>query len=639
MANQYMSKREIYKRLSLAKKLPTPSKVALELIRLCHGEDSSLLDIAHVIEADPALSAELLKYANSAIMGSRHPVASIQKAAIKIGMNGIVNLALGFSLLSKYQGGACQAFNYNRFWSRSLAIAVAAKAMAAVNSNHDPDELFACGLLSHIGELALASSYPVEYAQLLNRETTGKNLKEEEDRAFGLNHDELTAELLYDWGLPEKYCLAAAFHENCVQENINSAKIDELAEILYLALQISEICLLELPLIRNFDFLEKLAEKLGVAAGAFPSFFDTIVATWQEWGYFLQINTQRCPLYHQVKLLEGVIAEGRPAQHIAEKLSILAVDDDPMTLLNLTRMLKNDNRRIITAEDGEQALLLALDEQPEMIITDWRMPKLDGLELCKILRRTSITQHIYIVMLTSCEADDELVQAFDAGADDYVVKPFTPKVLEARIRSGERLARYQQTIHHDREVIQQYAAQLTAANRKLQTMAMTDALTGLPNRRSAMSRMKDVVAETSRYREKLSCIMIDVDHFKQINDTYGHDNGDLVLKEIARIFSSKARSYDMVSRIGGEEFLVICARSDREDSRQLAERLRMAVREFEIDLGINSRIKVTISCGVATWIDSFTNDSELIKAADEALYRAKQNGRNRVEVSWNVEKR
>jgi diguanylate cyclase (GGDEF)-like protein len=197
------------------------------------------------------------------------------------------------------------------------------------------------------------------------------------------------------------------------------------------------------------------------------------------------------------------------------------------------------------------------------------------------------------------------------------------------------LIRHQRTINNDREVIQKYAASLSLANRKLQTMAMTDTLTGLPNRRSALARLKDVIAESNRYSEKLSCIMIDIDHFKNINDTYGHDNGDIVLKEAARIFSRNARSYDMVSRMGGEEFLIISTRSDRSDSLQLAERLRAAVERHAILLhdGTTSAT-ITISVGVATWIEQYTNGGDLIQAADNAMYRAKRNGRNRVETAW-----
>jgi diguanylate cyclase (GGDEF)-like protein len=314
-------------------------------------------------------------------------------------------------------------------------------------------------------------------------------------------------------------------------------------------------------------------------------------------------------------------------------LTFLAVDDDPMTLIYLKKMLASDRRVILTAENGDQALKLALEHRPHVLITDWRMPELNGIDLCRTLRSTKVTQYIYIIMLTCNETEEELVQAFDAGADDYVVKPFPPKVFQARISSAERLILYQQTIHRDRETIEKYASQLTAANRKLQEMAMTDFLTGLPNRRSALRRLKNLVAEVRRYGEPLSCLMIDIDHFKEINDTYGHDSGDRVLKQLSKLLAEKARSYDMVSRWGGEEFLIICARSGPADSFQLAERLRRTVAEQKLYLTDQATKQATISIGVATWAADLQDEDELIKHADTQLYLAKKNGRNRVEPS------
>jgi diguanylate cyclase (GGDEF)-like protein len=260
------------------------------------------------------------------------------------------------------------------------------------------------------------------------------------------------------------------------------------------------------------------------------------------------------------------------------------------------------------------------------------MPKMSGIDFCRALRDNESTRHTYIIMLTGKESDDELVQALEAGADDFMVKPFTPKVMEARIRSGERIIGFQQKIHRDREVIQQYADLLASANLKLQNMAMTDVLTGLPNRRSALNRLKEVVAEAKRHREPLCCIMIDIDHFKQVNDKYGHDIGDMVLRELAAIFSSSARSYDMVSRIGGEEFLVICARSGLDDTGQLAERLRSAVEMHRV-IHEDTPIQTTISLGVAAWSEDMADGEEMTRAADLALYQAKQQGRNRVVVT------
>jgi len=319
------------------------------------------------------------------------------------------------------------------------------------------------------------------------------------------------------------------------------------------------------------------------------------------------------------------------AENQDDPLKILVVDDDPMTLLGLKKMFESGGKMVYTAENGDDALSLALDTLPDMIITDWRMPRVSGIDLCKILRSTSITKHIYIIMLTGKESEEEHIQALDAGADDFVIKPFTPRVLAARVNSGDRIIRFQKKISQDREIIQKYAAKLAAANSKLETMAMTDALTGLPNRRSALNRLNEVVSEARRHNTPLSCIMIDIDHFKLINDSYGHNVGDRVLRKIADIFNTTARSYDMVSRIGGEEFLVICARSTLSDSKQLAERLRMAIHSMRLNIE-DKTIQASISLGVAAWNEHMTAGEDMTRAADRALYQAKQNGRDRVET-------
>ncbi len=602
-------------------------------MRLCYSDTSSLEDIARVVEGDSALSAEFLKYANSAIMGSSVAVASVQRAAVKIGLKGMVNLALSFSLLSQQKSSECTGFSYSLFWSKSLAQAVAGRSIASRQKHFDQDEIFTCCLLSKVGELGMATAFPDEYSTILSQQLGPEELLIAEQNAFNIDHNELTIEMFADWGIPKFFRLALQQLSNRHNGEVDD-EIIQLANLFSLAQQIADICMLNLPLNQSFGEIEQLAESFGIPVKSFNQFFDEVVKTWQDWGSLYQIETQHCPIYYHIKNQEETTVVPQVEDQTKKPILILAVDDDPMTLLNLSRILQSDDRKIITAEDGIMALEMAKEHQPEMVITDWRMPQLDGLALCSTLRGSAITQNIYIVMLTGNESDDELVQAFDAGADDYVVKPFTPKVLEARIRSGERLIRYQRTINSDREVIQRYATKLASANRKLQTMAMTDTLTGLPNRRSAMARMKDAVAETQRFGEKLSCILIDIDFFKKVNDTYGHDNGDIVLIEIAKVFSKNARSYDMVSRMGGEEFLVISTRSDGDVCYQLAERLRSAVEQHTIALTNGTTANVTISLGVATWQESYRHGGDLIKAADDALYKAKRTGRNKVERSW-----
>lgn len=313
-------------------------------------------------------------------------------------------------------------------------------------------------------------------------------------------------------------------------------------------------------------------------------------------------------------------------------LTILAVDDDPLTLHALQRLLERQSYRVLRADNGDDGLALALGQSPHLLITDWHMGGLNGLGLCRALRASALGERLYIIMLTACETDDELVQAFGAGADDYVVKPFTPKVLEARIRGGERLVRQQMRIEEDKRVIQDYAERLARSNRRLERMATTDALTGLPNRRYALDNMPRALAESRGLAGGLACLMLDVDHFKRINDSHGHDGGDLVLCEVARTIETHARQGDTVSRIGGEELLIYGGGLGADEAEHFAERLRAAVEAREIPLDGTS-VSVTVSIGLALSSDVAGSHEDLIKAADQALYAAKREGRNRVRVA------
>ena len=257
------------------------------------------------------------------------------------------------------------------------------------------------------------------------------------------------------------------------------------------------------------------------------------------------------------------------------------------------------------------------------------MPGLDGLALCKALRQTEEGQQMYFIVLSALEQDDQLVEAFESGVDDYLTKPFTPRVLAARLRAGLRVIHLQEEARRDSENLRKFAAELAVANRRLQQAALTDPLTGLPNRRYAMERLDQEWAAALRSGRPLSCLMLDLDRFKQINDTHGHDIGDLVLRQASVVLRKEARTEDGVCRIGGEEFLVICGDTPLPAAMQLAERLRSAIARTRFSNGAVS-CTTTVSVGVAQRAGEMQRADELFKAADNALYAAKAAGRNRV---------
>lgn len=628
-----MATTQAFNLLFRTKSLPKPSSFALDLTYHCFSRQAPLEILERIIADNPQVTADLLRYTKSPLGGITNTTDSITQTLSALGSENTASLALIFSLLSQYRHGKCPHFDYQRFWQKSLARGAAARALA-IQGQYDAHKFFAYGVLSCIGELALATAFPEDYGDLLLENLPPDKAVQKEKKLFGLSANDLTCNLLAIWHLPEPLIRALRAPSDAASSQIFSGSSLKIRKIMILANHIARICLFELPLADTFLAVEQLAEEQAIPVEQFGPFFDRLVTLWQSASEFFEVPTLHCPNYHEIKIMDDAALTA--AQGKMGPLTILAADDDPVTLFCLQKMLSADHRVVLLAKDGEQALELALEFRPQLLITDWRMPKRNGIDLCKILRKTSVTQQIYIIMLTGNESDDQLVQAFDAGADDYIIKPFTTKVLQARISSAERLIRSQQTISQDREVIKRYAEKLASANRKLQNMAMTDFLTGLPNRRSALQRLQNLVAEVRRYGEPLSCLMIDIDHFKNINDTYGHDCGDTVLRQIARLLEEKARSYDMVSRWGGEEFLIISARSGAVDTRQLAERLRRAVENHAIPLSDDLKIRLTISIGVATWSTNFHNEGQLITAADQALYLAKTNGRNRVEQEGTI---
>ncbi len=623
-----MNRNETYLKIRATRKLPTPSRVALEVMHLCHGNEAGIDEIADIIQTDPALSAELLKYVNTGI-SSPSPVLSIRKAAVKVGMKSLVNLALGFSLLSHNKEGRCSVFDYGKFWSSSLARAISAKNIANACSSYNGDELFTCGLLADIGQLAFATVFPDQYGDLLAKNEGKQTCQADELKVFGITCAELTTELLIDWGFPEDFAIACGIHYQNLDNSELHDEILYIARLLQLANNIADICQHICPQPAKLTQVEEKSEQFGITYDAFSAIFDLIVTELKQCGEKFQIPVKPSLFYQEIKR-HAFIGEDSDCNQ-ANPLRILVADDDPITILNFVKLFSARGHEVLTAENGEEALRLCHEAEPHLLITDWRMPKLSGIELCKTLRNNPVTQHIYIIMVTAVEDDDEIVQAFDSGADDYVVKPFTPKILEARIHGGERVIRYQKALQRDREIIQRYAEQLTSANHRLQAMAMTDALTGLPNRRYAMERMNEAVKEAVRHKEPLSCIMMDIDAFKAINDNYGHHTGDIVLKEIAAILLHAAREYDTICRMGGEEFLIISSRNTAETTRIFAERLRGDIEKHSMIMDDHT-INITASFGVAQWQNDYDRSEQLVRQADRAMYRAKQTGKNRVEV-------
>ena len=298
-------------------------------------------------------------------------------------------------------------------------------------------------------------------------------------------------------------------------------------------------------------------------------------------------------------------------------MRILIAEDEPVQLRVLEGLLTKWGHDVVVASDGSQAWsVLTGDSPPDLAILDWIMPAMDGLRICRELRSISGRTYTYILVLTARDHKEDLVEALEAGADDYLAKPFHPQELKARLHAGQRVLDLQE--------------QLVKANQALQIRASHDALTGILNRGAILDVLLNEFARSRRDRKPVGVILADIDHFKKVNDTHGHTTGDVVLRQTAQTIRSVIRSYDSVGRYGGEEFLIVVPGCDVNLSKQKAEQIRLAMSAAPIQTAANGAVTVTLSLGVVSACAP-DNGQEVLEAADRALYQAKREGRNRVE--------
>ena len=299
-------------------------------------------------------------------------------------------------------------------------------------------------------------------------------------------------------------------------------------------------------------------------------------------------------------------------------MKILVADDDPVTLHMVVYRLRQWGHEVISCTDGDSALkLLEGGLIPNVVILDWMMPGINGPELCQKIRARTDCLYVFIVLLTGKNNPEDLIVGLDAGADDYLTKPFHLGELEARLRAGKRVVDLQN--------------ELIGARETLRIQAMHDSLTQLLNHGAILDSLLGEINRAHRAHQPLSLILADLDGFKNVNDSYGHVVGDQVLVEVARRMRNCLRSYDAIGRYGGEEFLVIMPNSEDSQALQLAERIRLAVSSEPFRLP-QVDLTITVSQGVVTWMKPESVPIEqLIQAADRALYSVKNSGRNGVE--------
>lgn len=294
--------------------------------------------------------------------------------------------------------------------------------------------------------------------------------------------------------------------------------------------------------------------------------------------------------------------------------TILVADDEPINRTLIQRRLERAGYRVLVAENGREAVEAALGQLPDLIILDVMMPLMDGLEACRLIKDDEATRDVPVIFLSARDETDVKVRGLTLGANDYISKPFKAEELLARVEVAMRLKRERDDLRSTALVAQE--------------RAMTDALTGMLNRYGLQHVLTHEHAEARRYTRPLSCLMVDLDNFKTINDSFGHIAGDVALKQVAAILTQVVRRSDMVSRYGGDEFLVLLPETDLDGADALGEKIR-ATAASEIFGDGSPHFQLTLSLGAATLADD-ESGNDMIARADMALYAAKEQGRDRV---------
>ena len=610
--------------------LPSPRGVALAVLEVTGRPDASLHEITRLVQVDPAMAGRILRYANVASGGGLRHIASLGQAITFLGLFRIRLIALGFSLIDEYRNGVCSAFDYTGYWTSSLAAGIAAQKLAPL-AQSPPDESFTCGLLAAIGRLALATAFPDRYAAMLQHGLSGAPLRNEEIAQFGIDHTQLSAEMLDGWGLPEIFTNAVRDHEHPAQaSSIPGTRAHALCTSLHFATRIGQ--LLNLDDAHRWEQIPSLfnaAAQLGMEEADVPALVESVAADWQGWAQELK------PPTHHYSDLRELLAAPPTELRDSEKLTlgiaplrIALIVSEPERRRALAHILRNMGLRVDQLAEQADAQSLLHDDPPDVAIIDAGGSDSNAVAQLRELRAAA-GNALHIIALIPADAEPLVTQLMLNGASDYLLYDFTGAALIARLSNAQHLVSLQGAVRAERELAVSSSGEWARTNRRLLHEALTDPLTQLPNRRYGLDRFAQEWDMASRSNLPIACLMLDIDHFKRVNDERGHGIGDVVLHQVATVIERGCRRSDITFRYGGEEFCVICPATGLAEAIQLGKRILTAVSEDRYGLR-DDMFPITVSIGAAVRRPAMTEPAQLIEAADRALSAAKKGGRNRV---------
>jgi diguanylate cyclase (GGDEF)-like protein len=611
---------------SAAERLPTPDGVAVAIMEAWEKEDTTIQQLARLVQTDPALSGRVLRLANSAAQG-RRPVAAIPEAIVRIGMQTVGQLAVAFSLIGR--GGInndCPAFDHQKYWSRCLLMAVLARHLGTATRLAPPDDLFACGLLARIGVLALVSVYPEAYNEILEQ---GLNdLVPQERETFGVDHNEISEAMMLSFHVPKALAEPARFHEAPNKSGFAAdSRPQKVTQLLNLAFRLSAVAIRDDGKVgAPSELVDSLGASLGLEEGRIGTMFDQAIEEWKQWSEILEIPADHSKAYEALDFADDEKELETSSETPTVGLSALrAVTLLPDEWSDHFQGLMNDlHVKSQKCDRSSVAMHLAMERRANVFFAGG-----DVDHFMEMIRGTESGDECYLIYVLESLDPAAVAYAYAKGADDVVSAGISSEHLRPRMAPAIRLLARHAKWRNDRKELRRVAKELALAHRQQQLLSLTDQLTELPNRRAAMEAMERSWCLSQREGKPFSMMLMDIDHFKRVNDRYGHAVGDQVLKSTTAILKGAVRRDELIARIGGEEFLLINAGASVREAVVAAERLRKQLANACIDAG-GENVSITVSIGIAAREQSTKSADDLMRAADKALYAAKDAGRNRI---------
>lgn len=623
------STRRCFEDLKSGGRLPSPQGVVLSILDATHRESASVHQIVRLVKLDPAISGRILRYANAANGGSNRHIVSVDRAVTFLGLFRIRQIALAFSLIDQYRSGACSAFDYQGYWTSSLAAGIAAQKLATL-AQCPPDESFTCGLLAEVGRLALATAFPEDYSAILQQGHSERDLMSAEMAGFGIDHAQLSAEMLDSWGLPEIFVNAVRHHAQPEESPFSpGTRTHALCSALHFAIQLGQLLNLdETDRWKQVPLLFHSAAQLGMEESDVPPLVESVVADWQAWANDLRLPTKEYSDFRELLKAPPAARVSAGALSSDGPLAVAILVRDPEQRQTLSEQLSAMGVQVGPVGAPESIPGLFGRSPPDVAIVDTGDSRSEAVALLSGLRAMAGSA-LQIIVLIPPSMEPEVAQLMLAGASDYLLYGFTEAALVARLSTAQRVVSLQAVVRAERELAVSSSGAWARSNRRLLHDALTDPLTQLPNRRYGLDRFDQEWSVAVSNALPIACLMLDIDHFKRVNDERGHDVGDIVLTQVATIIERNCRRSDVVFRYGGEEFCVICPATGEVEAIQLGQRIADAVRVNKF--GPRDKLfQITLSVGVALKTKRMTTPNDLIGEADQALYSAKNSGRDRV---------